>query len=155
MLLNENEIIICDYVGTVSYERWLEFLFFNHKSSKKGFFGGPDMEADELSKLDRFPEDISFVEAKLEEYYGVNPSLFKDVDKFIIGERSFYDDNSPIISVLFKDNEKLKKFLAEKKNFVPYSFLKVSINDCNFAVRGLINNETEIVAVKSISRGKD
>jgi hypothetical protein len=113
-----------------SYEDWLRFQFFTHKLSEIPF-------ADcKLHDLNQVPEDLSFVENKFKEYYGIDITLFKNVDKFII--LSIFETKNLLRSFIIKNNEGLKEFLNENTNFVPFTFYKGAGD--KFIVRGIFNN---------------
>lgn len=144
-----DESLICpeydeqDYAVTQDYSEWLKNIFYIHKKSKLGRMlfcsakDQKDLPDDELSVFETPPEDLSFIEAKLEQIYGIDVSLFRNMKNFMLAPTGLLNGKEILAkTVVFKSNEKLKEFLEKNDSFIPYSFMQYLPDDYEFLVRG-------------------
>lgn len=125
-----------NYAVTQDYNEWLKHIFYIHKESKKGLFS-EDMPDDELSVFKTPPEDLSFIETKLEQIYEIDLSLFRNMKNFMLAPTGLINGKAIATkAVIFQSNEQLKAFLEKNNNFIPYCFMQYLPNGCKFLVRG-------------------
>lgn len=125
-----------NYAVTQDYKEWLHSIFYIHKNSKKILFS-EDQPDDELSVFEIPPEDLSLIESKLEQIYGIDMSLFRDMKNFMLAPVGLVDGKEIATkTVILESNEQFKEFLEENDSFIPYCFMQYFLNGCKFLVRG-------------------
>lgn len=132
-----------NYAVTQDYNEWLKHIFYIHKKNKLGnkLFctakNQQDLPDDELSVFETPPDDLSFIETKLEQIYGIDVSLFKNMKNFMLAPTGLINGKAITTkTVIFKSNEKLKEYLEKNDSFIPYSFMQYLLDDYKFLVRG-------------------
>lgn len=125
-----------NYAVTQDYNEWLKHIFYIHKKSKKVLFS-EDFPDDELSVFTTPPDDLSFIETKLEQIYGIDVSLFKNMKNFMLAPVGIINGKEIATkTVIFESNEQFKEFLEKNDSFIPYSFMRYLIGGFKFLVRG-------------------